>query len=337
MNVLVFTAMYPTPENPAFGSFIHTQVETMRKAGLNIDVLVLKGRSRKLIYPKGIFQLRKRLAQGDIDIVHAHYSYVGMIARTQWHVPVVVTYHGDDLLGTRNEQGNLTLQSWPIMWAGQLLAYTVDAAIVQSQQMAKKLPGANVHILSHEIDFETFFPIDREQARAELGLDPEKRYLLFAANPAIAVKNYPLARDVAAYLSERDPSIELIVVHKEPQTRLNLFMNACDVLVFPSYQEGSPNIIKQAMACNLPIVATDVGDVREVIGKTPDCALCDFSVESFADHITDILARGGGNGRTQGRKDVSHLEGPLVAQRMKAFYEDVLERHHARRSRQPSS
>src|SRR5687768_11062660 len=104
MKVLLITAMYPTPENPAFGSFIQTQVESLRQAGVLIELLVLAGRWRKLIYPKGVIQLRQRLANHAIDLVHAHYSYTGIVARTQWQVPMVVTYHGDDLLGTVNVQ-----------------------------------------------------------------------------------------------------------------------------------------------------------------------------------------------------------------------------------------
>jgi len=103
MRVLIMTAMYPTPENPAFGSFIRTQVESLRRAGVDVEVLILRGRSRKWNYLKGIFQLRRRLARGSIDLVHAHYGLVGMIARTQWKVPVVATYHGDDFVGNSQQ------------------------------------------------------------------------------------------------------------------------------------------------------------------------------------------------------------------------------------------
>src|SRR3984893_4866618 len=105
MKVLVMTAMYPTPANPAFGSFVKTQAESLKRAGVEIEVLVLGGRFRKLIYPKGIFQLRRRLAGSSIDLVHAHYGLVGMVARTQWKVPIVINYYGSDLLGWINSRG----------------------------------------------------------------------------------------------------------------------------------------------------------------------------------------------------------------------------------------
>ena len=71
------------------------------------------------------------------------------------------------------------------------------------------------------------------------------------------------------------PDAEMVVVHQDPQQRLALYMSGCDVLAFPSRQEGSPNIIKQAMACNLPIVATPVGDIPELIGGTEGCHVAD--------------------------------------------------------------
>jgi teichuronic acid biosynthesis glycosyltransferase TuaC len=338
MRVLIVTAMYPTPENPAFGSFIRTQVEALKEAGVDIELLVLSGKPRKLIYPKGVFQLHHRLASQSIDLIHAHYSYVGMVARLQWQVPLVVTYHGSDLLGAViNEKGEHSRMSNIIVTAGQWLARTVDAAIVQSQEMAQKLAGAeHVYIVPHEVDFERFRPVDRAQARELLQLDPKKKYLLFAANPAIWVKNFPFAKAVADRIIAQDENVELLVVYREPQERLALYMNACDALIFPSFHEGSPNIIKQAMACNLPIVASPAGDVREVIGHTDGCFVCPLELDAFVTKLREVLDRGE---RTQGRDHIRHFERPLVAQRVINVYEEALRRHRERRYRinhQPS-
>ncbi|PYU63734.1 MAG: hypothetical protein DMG49_27955 [Acidobacteria bacterium] len=327
MKVLIMTAIYPTPANPAFGSFVRTQAESLKRAGVDIEVLVLRGRFRKLIYPKGVFQLRRRLAGSPADLVHAHYSYVGMIARTQWKVPVVVTFHGDDLLGTVMESGEKTRSSALIVAAGKRLARHVDAVIVQTSEMASKLEEANVFVIPHEVDFEVFRPTDREQARATLGLAAGKKYLLFAANPQVPVKRFPLAKSAADYLRKRDPAIELLVVYKEPQERLALFMSACDALVFPSYQEGSPNVIKQAMACNLPIVATDVGDVRQIIEKTKGCYVSKPSVTEFAARINEILQH---RERTDGREHIRHLDSAAVSERVIEVYEQVLRNREAR-------
>jgi glycosyltransferase involved in cell wall biosynthesis len=130
-----------------------------------------------------------------------------------------------------------------------------------------------------------------------------------------------LAKAAAEQLISQDPSIELVVVYKEPQDRLGLFMNACDALVFTSYMEGSPNIVKQAMACNLPIVSTDVGDVREIIGATKGCYICKPDVREFVQRLAEILRH---RERTTGREQVRHLAGPAVSQRLTKVYEQVL-------------
>ncbi|HEY4816493.1 MAG TPA: glycosyltransferase [Candidatus Acidoferrum sp.] len=325
MKVLIVTAIYPTADNPAFGSYVRTQAESLKKAGVDIEMLILKDRHRKLIYPKAIFQLQRRLAGSSIDLVHAHYGLVGMVARTQWKVPVVITYHGSDLLGWINSRGERERLGTLIAGAGRLLARSVDAAIVQSDEMACKLKKSNVYVIPHEVDFKVFQPTERQQARTVLGLKPGKKYLLFAANPKVGVKRFPLAKAVADCVTAQDPSVELLVVSKETQQRLALYMSASDALIFPSYQEGSPNIVKQAMACNLPIVSSDVGDVRQLIGSTKDCYVCDSNVPEFTARIVEILAH---RRRTDGRKHIACLESSAVAHRVIEVYQDVLRKCH---------
>jgi glycosyltransferase involved in cell wall biosynthesis len=334
MKVLIVTAIYPTADNPAFGSYVRTQAESLQRAGIDTEMLVLKDRHRKLIYPKAIFQLRRRLAGGSVDLVHAHYGLVGMVARTQWKVPVVVTYHGSDILGWINSRGERERLGTLIAGAGRMLARCVDAAIVQSDEMAGKLQESNVYVIPHEVDFEIFQPTERDLARSVLGLEAGKRYLLFAANPKVGVKRFPLAKAAAERLASQDPSIELLVASKETQERLALYMSACDVLIFPSYQEGSPNIVKQAMACNLPIVSTDVGDVRQVIRSMKDCYVCSPSIPEFAARISEILVH---RRRTDGREHIRHLESSAVAQRVIEVYEEVLRKReqHALAKRPP--
>ncbi len=323
MKILVMTAMYPTPTNPAFGSFVKTQVEALRDAGVDIELLIMAGRFRKLIYPRSVFQLRRRLRRGDIDLVHAHFSYVGLMARMQRRVPLVATFHGSDLLGdVKDATGRHTYYSPYTMAMGRWLGRSVDAAIVQSDEMAGKLGHReHVHIIPHEIDFDTFRVVPRDEARQMLGLKRDKPYLLFAAHRDNHVKRYPLARDAVEALKRELPDAELIVLHKETQDQLALYMNACDALVFTSFQEGSPNIVKQAMACNLPIVSTAVGDVREVIGDTAGCYVCPPRAEDFADRLRTILTQ---RQRTSGRDDVQRFDRPLVTRQIIDLYEQTI-------------
>jgi teichuronic acid biosynthesis glycosyltransferase TuaC len=325
MKILVATSIYPTNDNPALGSFVRTQVEYLKRAGVAVEVFRLQGRSRKWMYLEALFELRRRLSDPSIDLIHAHYSYVGMIARTQWKVPVVVSYCGDDILGTVNERGKTTFFSKLAVIGGRVLSDYVDAVIVKSREMANKLNRKDVYIIPHEIDFDVFQLVQKEKARALLGLDPRKKYLLFAANPKTPVKRFTLAKAVADEMQNKDPSVELLTVYKEPQESLALIMNACDALVFTSYQEGSPNVVKQAMACNLPIVSTDVGDVREILGTilgtVRGCYICEPRVAEFATCLEQILRSGE---RTTGREKVRHLSGLAVARKIIAVYENLV-------------
>jgi teichuronic acid biosynthesis glycosyltransferase TuaC len=329
MKVLVATAMYPTEDRPFFGTFVRTQVESLRKIGVDAEPFVLAGRSRKMMYAQAVPALRRRLERGDVDVVHAHYSYVGAVARMQRRVPVVLTFHGDDLLGTVGADGETASWSRAVARAGKLLASQVDAVIVQTAQMAHILRSVpNVHVLPHEVDLELFAVTPRSEARAQLGLDPDRPYLLFAASPDVAVKRFPLARDAVELVRSAGAEAELLVVHREPQDRLALYMNACDALVFTSFQEGSPNVIKQAMACNLPIVSTDVGDVAEVIAGTDGCVVVEPTPGAVAAGLEQVLARGG---RTNGRAEVSHLSCEAVASRLAVLYDEVVGRDASRR------
>jgi teichuronic acid biosynthesis glycosyltransferase TuaC len=323
VKVLVATAMYPTPERPFFGAFIRSQVEALMEAGVELELLVLDGRFRKLNYPKGMFELRERLRSGDIDVVHAHYSYVGMIARTQRRVPVVLSYTGSDLLGSVAPDGTTRPRSKVTAAAARLVGENVDAVIVKSKAMAERLKRRDVHVIPHGVDFDVFRPVQKAAAREALGLDASRQYVLFAASPRKVVKRYPLAAAAVTELATTDPSIELIVIHRETQERLALYMNAADVLAFPSFQEGSPNIVKQAMACNLPIVATDVGDVREVIGQTEGCHVCEPEVEAFARMLAHELGR---RLRTNGRDHIRHLDRRVEAERVIAVYRGIVDK-----------
>lgn len=323
MNVLVVTAMYPSDEKPYFGTFVRTQVESLRSFGVAVETMVIDGRSRKLMYLTAGAVLRRRLASGGVDLVHAHYGYVIAAARCQRTVPVVATFHGDDLLGTVDEAGRTKRLSRAVATGGRRLARHVDAAIVQTRQMAQQLEGLpHVSVIPMEIDLDRFRPLPRDQARAILGLDVHTTYLLFAASPDVAVKRYPLARAAADIVRLTDPTVELLVVGREPQHRLALYFNACDVLVFTSFQEGSPNVVKQAMACNLPIVSTDVGDVREVTDGVEGCAIAEPTAEAVASAI-NRLRRGG---RSNGRARAGDFSRETITPQVVAVYRDVLAR-----------
>jgi glycosyltransferase involved in cell wall biosynthesis len=197
----------------------------------------------------------------------------------------------------------------------------VDAVIVQSREMAERLDGVEgVHVIPHEVDLDLFRPGSQGEAQAALGLRDDRRYVLFAASPDIQVKRFSLAWNAVARVRLEWPDVQLLVVHNEPQVRLPLYLNACDALVLTSFQEGSPNVVKQAMACNVPVVSTKVGDVVEIVGDTPGCAVVEGDELAVAGALAAILAD---PFRTDGRSRVNHLGCDAVAARVLDVYESV--------------
>jgi glycosyltransferase involved in cell wall biosynthesis len=324
VRVLLVTAIYPSPERPWWGTFVRTQVEAVREAGVDVDVLHLRGASPKLAYVGAPAAIRRRLARGAHDLVHAHYGLVGIVARMQRRAPLVVSFHGSDLLGDPRADGTIP---WPrrLEAAGsRLLTRLVDAVIVQTEEMARRVAaGTPAHVIPHEVDLGRFSPVERREARERLGLERDARYLLFPADPRIGLKGFPIARAVADELRRADPRIELLTVWRESQERFALYLSAADVMLFPSLQEGSPNVVKQAMACNLPLVATAVGDVPARAGCVPGCAVVERTVPAFVGAARELLARGE---RSSGRAHVRDLDRAAVARRVIGVYEEVLAR-----------
>ena len=134
--------------------------------------------------------------------------------------------------------------------------------------------------------FKKFYPIDRNKARKKLNYDTKQNIILFSSSFNIPIKNYELAREAIKISKNNFLTVEL--VNKSRKEVLNL-LNACDMVLMTSKNEGSPQIIKEAMACNRPIISTDVGDVREVISKIEGCYISNFSPKKLAQYIDSAL------------------------------------------------
>src|SRR5205807_6700881 len=164
-------------------------------------------------------------------------------------------------------------------------------------------------------------PIPREEARARLGLPLDKRLVLFVGNPAVERKRYPLACEAVDILKRSLPA-DLMVAWSGRHREVPVWMNACDVLVFTSMQEGSPNAVKEALACDLPVVSVPVGDVAQRIGGVAGCELCpDDKPESIAAALERVLRRGI---RAAGRAAVQDLDERRLAQQVIDVYRSVL-------------
>ena len=316
-RVLVVTNIWPTESDPGYGSFVQGQMESLRPLGVEFDTLFIDGRASRWNYLRGIRRMQTLLRKKPYDLVHAHFGLSGWVARCQFRAPVVVSFMGDDVLGRPRRDGSITGYGRFLQVSSFLLARLVTASIVKSEEMKRKLGLASAEVIPNGVDLDAFRPIDRNEARKALGLDPAKKYVLFPYDPAEQRKRYDLVQAAVAEAQTGDPSIEILHVRGVPRKRMPLYMNAADVLVLASIFEGSPNAVKEAMAVNLPVVAVDVGDVRELIGRTEGCFIVPREVTPMANKITEVCRRAE---RTRGREDITRLSIERVAERVVRVY-----------------
>ncbi len=321
-RVLMVTGAYPTEKLPHKGTFIKSQADSLSAVGVEIEVLHPGTGPILLRYPLTIIRVFLKTLTGHFDIVHGHYGQWCLFARMQWTTPVVASFLGDDLLGTVTTSGSYSTMSRLVVRMSHWLCRRVDAVIVKSEGMKKAASGGNVFVIPNGVDFALFHHIPRAQARAALGWDHDRYYVLFGNDPKIPVKNFPLAQAAIECLQNRGISAELVVANGLPQTKLVQYINASNALILSSVAEGSPNIVKETMACNVPVVSTDVGDVSKVIGRTKGCSVCPHDPAALATALERALRH---TEQTTGRADIMlHLDRSVVAKQVIAVYEQVI-------------
>lgn len=295
--------------NEGISPIIKNQGESLKANGVTLEYFAIEGKGFKG-YFKNIFKLSKFLKPKDYDIVHAHYSLSGMVAALSGAKSLVVSLMGSDI---HNQSGGI----WRVI-IRLFQRFRSQATIVKSQRMKDKINLPQTHVIPNGVDLNHFKPIDQKQARKRVGFDPFKKMVIFVANPNRYEKNFSLAQKAYTYLNRED--VELHTVYDIDYAMIPYFMNAVDVLLLTSLWEGSPNVIKEAMACNCPIVSTDVGDVNEVIGKTEGCHITSFDPGDVAEKLRMALSFGH---RTNGREHIRHLDSNLIAKKIIKIYEDV--------------
>ncbi len=224
------------------------QGDSLRNAGHDVDYYYIVGKGFTG-YLKNIPPLRKYIREGRFDIVHAHYSLTAIAASLAGRHRMVVSLMGSDVFGNSLMLPLLRL----------FCRYRWSRVIVKTEMMRSRIGNMNVTVLPNGVDTSIFLPFNRSEARRQLGL-PEKRIVLFAADPARPEKNYNLASASFSLMNRNDAL--MLPVYDVPHNLMPLYYNAVDVLLLTSLWEGSVNTVKEAMACNLAVVSTDVGDVR---------------------------------------------------------------------------
>jgi teichuronic acid biosynthesis glycosyltransferase TuaC len=244
MRALLVSNMYPTAAEPVLGSFVRDQVDALRRIdSVDVEVFSFEPGSPRA-YGRAARDLRRRHGHERFDVVHAHFglsAWPAFAARGSAHA---VTLHGTDLAHPRSRK--ITLAALPFL----------DLVATVSEALAAEIPRWAVHgrraVLPAGVDIHRFCPIPRAEARAALGLDPQGPYLLFPADPSRPEKRYDRALVVAG-------NVRLLALGQVDPAQVPRYVNAANAVLVPSEREGFGLAVLEALACDVPVLATPVG------------------------------------------------------------------------------
>ena len=299
--------------------FFDQQVAALEDRGVDCTVLAVpgehagdSGRSATeyaRFYPEIVSAVRS----SSYDLVHANYGLVAPFALAQPTRPVVVTLWGSDLMGDR---------AW-LRSCSRYGARRADAAIVPSRPMSRELEVEH-ELISFGVDTELFRPIPRANAREYLGWETDRPIALFPYDRTRSVKDFPRARRL---VERADVDVELRTVSGVDHDEMPYYMNASDVLLVTSKRESGPMVVKEAAACNLPVVSTDVGFARETIRGVRNCVVSDND-GALLGGIERAVEDGG---RSDGRESIDGLSVDSLGERLHGLYRRLLDREDGRK------
>jgi glycosyltransferase involved in cell wall biosynthesis len=309
---------------PRYGIFVKRQVDSFVDAGVKCDVLLIRGFESPLAYPITALYLFGLGLTGRYQLVHVHAGETALAARFYLRAPLIVSYYGDDLLGTPDAEGVVPAHRRFRRWVQRVHASLATRSITQSREMESVLPKAaqaRNEVIPSGVDQDLFQPIDRAVARERLGWDAAERVALFAADPGVPRKRHWLAAEGCARAAEHLDRVRLHVADNVEPDEVPLLMSAADCLLLTSSIEGSPNVVKEAIQSDLPVVTTRVGDVDDVLAEVEPSWICDATPAAIGDALVECL---GNPRRSDGReKTSSWLSEEAILQRHLELYEEL--------------
>ena len=298
--------------------FVTEQGEAIRALGNEVEYFLVRGN-----YVKAVGALKKKIREFNPDVVHAHFGLSAITAELQNLVPVVTTFHNGETL------------NWHVNWLSSLFSLRAKHVIYVAQH-ARDLSyfkAKNYSIIPCGVPMDQCVVIDRAEARKQLGWSNDKKYILFGGAFDNLRKNYPLLRDAVERIGG---DIEIVEMKGLSRAECVLRMNACDLFALPSHSEGSPQALKEAMACNCPCLATDIADVKYLFGDEPGHFILrnprktherwDADKNSLDEMVVLLKEALAFEGRTHGRERIQKLglSNEQVAQKIIDIYKQIV-------------
>jgi glycosyltransferase involved in cell wall biosynthesis len=328
MRILTVTNMYPSQERPASGTFVQQQVKGLTDLGLEVELMLVDRLGRGPFAYYGLAaRVAKRVTDSKFDLIHSMYG--GVMAKTvvkaSTSIPVIVSFCGSDLLG-ENLPGLLRKAAVTYgVWCSRFAARHARGVIVKSKNLWEALPAnvdkKSVCIIPNGVDLNRFTPMDSSECRQRLGWEHNRFHVLFPANSGSPVKRFWLAQAAVQEAQRAGVPAELHRLEGVKHEDVPLWLNSSDCLILTSEHEGSPNIVKEALACNVPVVSVDVGDVSERIHGISGCHICSPDPRDLAARLVAVT---NGPQRIRSRITLDGLSLNKVAERLIDFYHCVI-------------
>jgi teichuronic acid biosynthesis glycosyltransferase TuaC len=303
MRALVITNMYPSEGDPARGSFVRDQVAALRDLpDMEVELFAFRSLGARA-YIHAARELRRRYGGSRFDVVHAHFGLTIWPSLAIRGAPHAVTLHGTDLVHPRSRA--ITLAGLPMM----------DLVAPVSSQLAALVPRRAVRgeleVLPTGVSTERFSPIDRREARRALGLEESGPYLLFAADPARPEKRYDRAVAVAG-------EVPLLALGAVEPSEVPLWVNAANAVLVTSERESFGLAVLEALACEVPVLATPVGIAPEILPGIDGCHCGPFELAAWRAALASLLAAA--DPRVRGRAVAEEYSVARMAQRLAAAW-----------------
>ncbi len=306
-----------------FAPFIEEQIAALQEIGVQVVRYAVTGKGI-LGYLRELPALKHMIHTEQPDVVHAHFGLCGLLANLQRRVPVVTTYHGSDINVPKIlRYSKITMRSsaWNIFVSQRNvdIAFRLSPLAFRLKKRSTLIP-CGINLTDDQL-------LSRSEARKILGISENEIIILFAGAFNNAVKDAPLARQTVELASSLSPLASRLVLQELrgfSRTEVNCWMCAANALLMTSKTEGSPQVVKEAMACGCPIVSVDVGDVAE---RTEGVEGCYVVPTREPQDIANALSKAiNFQGKTNGRERIIEmgLTNSQVAERLIAIYRDIL-------------
>lgn len=289
-------------------SFILDQVEALKKLKIEFDFFYIAGNGWRG-YLSNLKLFTEKIKSFKPDLIHAHYGLSGLFSNFQRKTPVITTYHGSDIHQSKN------------FWFSKFSIFLSKQNIYVSEVLKDIAKTNKGIVIPCGVDFTIFKPIDKQFCRDFFGFQKDKKYVLFSSSFDNSIKNPLLAKKIVEELGDNFILVELKNFSRE---QVAMLMNAVDVALLTSYQEGSPQFVKEAISCGCPIVSSDVGDVRFQLNSVQNSRIIkSFDKEEFKIAILNLVS----NHIIPEPKEISLWDNNTIAQKIYVEYQRIIFRN----------